>query len=73
MLRPGGRLYLATLIWTDSAALTTDQAHFHHFRQFEVEGVLRKFNINTLDRYGWKGDTHRYGVYLRATKMDDQR
>lgn len=68
VLRPGGRLYLATLIWTHRAELIHDTIHFHHFRQYEIEGALRTFRVERLTRYCWKDDEHRFGVYLVASK-----
>lgn len=68
VLRPGGKLYLATLIWTESAELYRDSIHFHHFRDYEIQGALRGFSVARIKRYGWKGDPHRFGVYLEATK-----
>lgn len=70
VLRPGGRLYVATLIWTHDADLIHDTIHFHHFRQYEIEGALKPFQIEKLTRYAWKGDAHRFGVYLVAAKPD---
>jgi hypothetical protein len=68
VLRPGGTLYLATLIWTHGAELHHDHVHFHHFRDFEILGALRRFSLQELRRYPWKGNTHRFGWYLSATK-----
>jgi uncharacterized protein YbaR (Trm112 family) len=68
ILRPGGTLFLATLIWTHDAELYHDHVHFHHFRDFEILGALRRFSIQELRRYPWKGNTHRFGWYLSATK-----
>jgi 2-polyprenyl-3-methyl-5-hydroxy-6-metoxy-1,4-benzoquinol methylase len=68
VLRPGGMLYLATLIWTASAELTRDHIHFHHFRDFEILGALRRLSIHELHRYEWKGNTHRFSWYLCARK-----
>ena len=68
VLRPGGTLYLATLIWTHNAELHHDHTHFHHFRDFEILGALRQFAIQRLQRYSWKGNTHRFALYLSATK-----
>jgi hypothetical protein len=68
VLRPGGTLYLATLIWTHNAQLHRDHTHFHHFRDFEILGSLRDFSIQELHRYPWKGDVHRFGWYIEATK-----
>lgn len=68
VLKPGGKLFLASLIWTHRAELIRDNIHFHHFRQHEIEGALSAFQIERLTRYNWKGDEHRFGVYLVATK-----
>lgn len=68
VLKPGGQLFLGTLIWTHRAELIRDNIHFHHFRQHEIEGALAAFRIDSLTRYAWKGDDHRFGVYLVATK-----
>jgi hypothetical protein len=68
VLRPGGTLYLATLIWTHNAELHHDHTHFHHFRDFEILGALREFSIGEVLRYPWKGNTHRFAWYLSATK-----
>lgn len=68
VLKRGGRLYLATLIWTESAELYRDSIHFHHFRDYEIQGALRGFSVTRIKRYGWKGNLHRFGVYLEATK-----
>lgn len=68
VLKVGGVLYLATLIWDKNAELYNDNVHFHHFRDFEIKGALRGFRITSLKRYGWKNEKHRYGIYLRAVK-----
>jgi SAM-dependent methyltransferase len=68
VLKPGGKLFLETLIWTHRAELIRDNIHFHHFRQHEIEGALSAFRIEKLTRYNWKDDEHRFGIYLIATK-----
>ncbi|MDP4289139.1 MAG: class I SAM-dependent methyltransferase [Bacteroidota bacterium] len=68
VLRPGGRLYMASLVWTQRATLLTDNIHFHHFRQYEIEGVLGAFRIDHVTRYNWKNNDHRLAIYLAATK-----
>jgi len=68
VLKPGGALYLGVLIWTHRAELYRDNIHFHHFRDFEIQGVLQSFQVERIDAYGWKGDAHRFGAYLRARK-----
>lgn len=70
VIRPGGRLYLATLLWTgERAQLYTDTVHFHHFRQHQIEAALADgFEVEEVRAYGWKGDVHRFGVYLCAVR-----
>ena len=68
ILKPGGALYIATLIWTADAELVKDNIHFHHFRAFEIEGALNGFKIESVQRYNWKNDTHRSGAYIKASK-----
>lgn len=72
VVKPGGLLYLASLVWFDSAELMRDGIHFHHFRQYELAGALRKFNIEQLTAYSWKNDEHRVGIYLKARKPFSQ-
>lgn len=70
VLKPGGRINIATFAWLYNATLLTDSVHFHHFREFEIFGALSKFNITEVKRYGSpKGDLHRYGIYVCATKV----
>ena len=68
VLRPGGHLVIATLIWTANADLLSDSVHFHHFREYEIVGALSNFSVEAIERYDYKGDQHRHGMYLRATK-----
>ena len=67
-LRPGGRLYLASLVWSDRAELYRDHVHFHHFREYELLGALGRFRLDTAQRYAWKDDAHRSALYLAMTK-----
>ena len=68
ILIPGGRLIISTLIWIDQACLIPDAVHFHHFREYEITGALSDFYIEETWRYDYKGDRHRYGLYLSAKK-----
>lgn len=69
VLKPGGRINISTFAWLYNATVLTDSVHFHHFREFEIFGTLSKFNITEAKRYGSpKGDKHRYGLYVCATK-----
>ena len=68
ILRPGGQLVIASLVWTESADLLRDSVHFHHFRDYEIFGALAAFTIEDAARYDYKGNTHRHGLYVRAAK-----
>lgn len=68
VLKPGGHIYISTLIWTRSASLLNDSVHFHHFREYEIFGALNGMHIELKKRYQYKDDTHRYGLYLSARK-----
>lgn len=68
VLKPGGRLYLATLVWNARMELYHDIIHFHHFCEYEIMGVLSGFTVMEVNRYPWKNDAHRDGMYLEAKK-----
>lgn len=68
VLVAGGKLYISTLVWTARAGLITDAVHFHHFREYEIFGALAEFGIESVRRYDYKGDAHRHGLYLCASK-----
>jgi SAM-dependent methyltransferase len=69
VLKPGGSIYLSTLIWLNNASLLNDNVHFHHFREFEIMGVFDGMLIEKALRYQYKDDRHRYGLYLSAKKQ----
>ena len=71
VLKPDGRLYLVTLIWESHADLMNDSVHFHHFRLPELLAGLSGFLIESTVAYDYKGDAHRYGLYLAARKTPD--
>lgn len=71
VLKPDGRLYLVTLIWESQADLMSDAVHFHHFRLPELLAGLSGFAIESTVAYDYKGDPHRYGLYLAARKIPD--
>jgi SAM-dependent methyltransferase len=71
VLRPGGRLYIATLIWESCAELMNDSVHFHHFRLSELLAGLSGFSVESSVAYDYKGNVHRYGLYLAARKISD--
>lgn len=70
VLKPGGSVVVATYAWIERATLLTDHVHFHHFREFEILGVLANyFQIENIQRYeDPKYATHRYGLYVRAKR-----
>ena len=70
VLREGGSLYLASLVWKGSADLFQDDVHFHHFREDELLLALsHRFEVELTERYDWKGDQHRCGLYLKARAL----
>lgn len=70
VLRPGGMIWMAILVWVERAALYHDAVHLHHFRDYEIDGVLGEFRFQEVSRkeYDYKGDAHRYGLYVSARK-----
>ncbi len=71
VLKPGGSLYIATLLWKTKATLLSDSVHFHHFREYEIVGALQeKMSIIETRKYRYKEDSHRFGFYVLACKMD---
>lgn len=70
VLKPDGRVVIATYAWIERATLLTDSVHFHHFREFEIFGALERcFEIEDVRRYeDPKHATHRYGLYVMANR-----
>ncbi len=68
VLKPEGILYLSSLVWTHDAELMRDSVHFHHFREIDLLNALSDFEIVSEQRYTYKDDDHRYGIYLAAKK-----
>lgn len=68
VLKPGGSIYLATLVWTSKATLLSDSVHFHHFREYEIFGALNDMHVAQVKRYMYKADSHRYGLFLQVKK-----
>ena len=68
ILKPGGRLFAQSLVWTARADVMHDHLHFHHFREPEFVGAFAAFRIDALERRPWKDDTHRSSLYLAAVK-----
>ena len=72
VLKPNGFIIISTYAWVNRASLLNDNLHFHHFREFEIVGVLKKgFDIVSIKRYeDPKEDTHRYGLYVMGKKKN---
>ncbi len=70
VLKRGGTIIVATYAWLHRAQLFNDTQHFHHFREFEIKGVLEeRFSISSIKRIeDPKEDTHRYGLYVSGKK-----
>lgn len=68
VLKPGGKIFVASLMWNNSAELYHDTVHFHHFREDELMLALKKFKIEKIQRYNWKNHAHRYGAYIVGEK-----
>lgn len=74
VLKPGGRIVIATYAWVNHATLLSDSVHFHHFREYEILGALTgRFRTENVMRYeDPKGSAHRYGLYVQAAKCADE-
>jgi len=68
VLKPGGFIFLATLIWSRQATLLTDAVHFHHFREYEILGLIGHLAITATKKYSYKSDTHRCAYFVAAKK-----
>ena len=68
VLKPGGRLFISSLVWYEDAALFRDTRHFHHFREADLSAGLRQWSVEVYRKFIWKNDTHRESVYLAAIK-----
>lgn len=74
VLKPGGRIVIASYVWLERATLLTDSVHFHHFREYELIGAIEEyFDIEDTRRYeDPKHDVHRYGFYVRGVRSANQ-
>jgi SAM-dependent methyltransferase len=68
VLKPGGRLIIATLVWTARESMITDSVHFHHFRDYELLGALHEYQVERVKRYDYKNASHRHGMYISAVR-----
>lgn len=69
VLKKGGGLFLASLVWHESAELFHDSVHFHHFRESELIAALNGFRVEAIFHRKWKDNSHRRVLYLSATKL----
>jgi len=70
VLKPDGRIVIATYAWLERATLLTDSVHFHHFREYELLGAVEEFfDIENICRYeDPKHAVHRYGLYIKGIR-----
>lgn len=69
VLKKDGILIISTLIWISDASLLNDSVHFHHFRDFEIQGaLLTRGEIVKIQNYKYKEETKRYGMFISARK-----
>ncbi len=70
VLKPGGRIVIATYAWLERATLLTDSVHFHHFREHELLGAVEEyFSVEDIRRYeDPKQAVHRYGFYIMGIR-----
>jgi SAM-dependent methyltransferase len=71
VLKPGGKLYISSLIWHARASLLRDTVHFRHFREFELLGGLANagFTTGQPKYFPWKDNDHRKVIQLVAAKL----
>lgn len=69
VLKPGGHLYLASLVWYDRVSLFPDNHHFHHFGEGQLLDCLGKFKVESSRKYDWKDGGFRQALYLKARKL----
>lgn len=68
VLKRGGHLYLASLVWYDNFDLSKDINHFHHFSEAQILDCLTPFKIQSTKKYDWKEGGFRQSMYLKARK-----
>ncbi|MFC1935918.1 class I SAM-dependent methyltransferase [Chloroflexota bacterium] len=68
VLENNGHLWLSALAWTEHYELDRDIVHFHHFKEYELMGALRRFSIDAVQRFPWKED-YRTVLYVKAKKV----
>lgn len=71
VVQPGGTVIIASLVWwdVDRSTLLSDSVHFHHFRDYEIDGAARARGIiEKVADYAYKDSTHRYSRYMSVRK-----
>lgn len=69
VLKPGGKVVVASLAWTSEATLLKDNVHFHHLREAQILDALSLFSDVQVSRFpDPKGLTHRFGLYVHAER-----
>lgn len=71
VIKPGGALYLSSLIWEFNAGLVRDIVHFQHFREYELLAGLSSagFTLDVPRYFPWKDNCHRKVIQVKATKV----
>jgi SAM-dependent methyltransferase len=71
VLKPGGKLFLATLIWHSAAELFNDHIHFHHFRESQIKAAMQDIGLTlkSSDVYDWKNSANRSAWYSAWSAM----
>ncbi len=68
VLKPGGHIYISSLIWYSDSDLFNDVNHFHHFTEASLLSSLSQFNLRKFEKFNWKNHSHREGAFLAARK-----
>lgn len=68
VMKPGGLLIIASLIWTERAELYHDRIHSHHFRLDDIMSATNGLAIYCCKNYNYKSDTNRHGAYFAFQK-----
>ncbi|MCH8331707.1 MAG: class I SAM-dependent methyltransferase [Bacteroidetes bacterium] len=74
ILKPGGKLYIVTLVWKSNFELDRDEFHFHHFAYDELLDHFSKngFSITKESLIPWKQD-YRNAYFFELTKEEDNK
>lgn len=69
VLKVGGVVIIATLVYLEKFELWRDQVHFHHFLPANIEGLLENLSVLKMNFYQYGTDKHRYGAFICAEKV----